>query len=478
MAMGSRSNGKGRIRQPKSGIRREPAGVFAMLLGAGLLLSACAGPGDTAPADSSAVQDASGVKLRVVTMFGGTDSNAPVYERITKEFLDAHPEVSLEDDSGTSDEQWKASVAAAFSAGDEPDVLQFFTDATADQLVAMDKFVSIDQIRSAYPDYAADIYPWALQQVANSDGVERAVPTTGYWEGLYCNKELFEKYHIELPRDWASFEAAVKAFRQNGILPVACSLGNVPHYWMEYLLLYTEGADAYQQNWTKATPEQVQALSLFQTLRDMGAFPENTDTISNDYAQELFRTKQAAMILEGNWYLSAITDVQHTTVIPFPGVPQQNAADRTVVGGMTSGFYITKRAWKDPARQKAAVAFVRAHTSQAAVQKYWEYGGGITTAATRVTEQGSRSPLATAARNYMQGASQIVLSTDSRMAPRAYRELIAGITKVSSGASAAELAENVAGLNAENSPDLSSAGSSTVQPAAGESTEQSETSQK
>ena len=186
------------------------------------LVLACTACGDNTPkAETSSARE---VTLRVVTMFGGTDPNAPVYEKIMADFLDTHPNISIEDNSDTSDEQWKASVAASFSAGDEPDVLQFFTDATADQLIDMDKFVSIKEIQQIYPSYAADTYTWALKQVANRDGVERAVPTTGFWEGLYCNQDLFDRYDIPLPSDWDSFACAVEKFRAQGMIPVACSL--------------------------------------------------------------------------------------------------------------------------------------------------------------------------------------------------------------------------------------------------------------
>ncbi|MCH4192466.1 MAG: extracellular solute-binding protein [Butyrivibrio sp.] len=405
-------------------------------------VSAC-GRQQAASAEVSSVP----VTLHVVTMFGGTDPNAPVYEQISEEFQKHHPEIVISDESGISSEQWKASVVARFSAGDEPDVLQFFTDATADQLVAMDKFVTLSEIRAAYPEYAADTYEWALSQVANSDGVERAVPTTGYWEGLYCNLELFEEYDIPLPTDWTSFADAVSRFREKKIIPVACALSSVPHYWMEYLLLYSAGTDLYTRTWTTVPQEYVNGLRMFQTLRQMGAFPEDADTISNEYAQTLFEDKKAAMILEGNWYLPAIRDQDHTTVIAFPGVPQQKAKAGTVVGGMTSGFYISRRAWNDPDKRDAAVAFVMANTDKDAVQRYWEHGGGSATAAVKVIRRQMATPLSESAERYIRSAPETVLSTDSRMAPRAYRELIAGILNVSDGSSPEQLLEKVTRLN-------------------------------
>ena len=125
-------------------------------------------------------------------MFGGTDPNKETYDAINQEVMDQYDYITIEDNSQTSDEEWKAQVNADFSVGNEPDVIQFFTDATADSIIATDKLVSIEDIRAEYPDYAKDTLDSALSAAANTDGVERAVPTTGYWEGLYCNKDLFD----------------------------------------------------------------------------------------------------------------------------------------------------------------------------------------------------------------------------------------------------------------------------------------------
>ena len=389
------------------------------------------------------------VTIRVVTMFGGTDKSAQVYQSIKEEYLQEYPNVRIMDESRTSDEEWKNSVAADFCAGNEPDVLQFFTDATADRLVATGKFVTIEQIQEEYPEYAQDTKYSALLQAANSDGVERAVPTTGYWEGLYCNVDLFEKYGIPLPDDWESMMYAIEEFQKNDIIPIACSLTNVPHYWLEYLLLYSSGMNGYVKRYTTAPEEWVRGLETFQTLRDAGAFPKNTDTVNNDYVTELFRGKKAAMLLEGSWYLASVRDQEHTVVIPFPGVEQQKTEKNMIVGGMTTGFYITKKAWDDPKRRDAAVHFVMAHTSQDAVQRYWESGGAVATAATEVTPMEKLTPLAESARKYVDSAAGTVLPTDTRMKPAAYTKLISGILNVSAGGSAEELLAEVLELNKE-----------------------------
>lgn len=381
------------------------------------------------------------VTLKTVSMFGGTDPNKETYDAINQEIMDQYDYITIEDNSQTSDEEWKAQVNADFSVGNEPDVIQFFTDATADSIIATDKLVSIEDIRAEYPDYAKDTLDSALSAAANTDGVERAVPTTGYWEGLYCNKDLFDQYNLELPTDWASMEKAIKTFKDNGIIPIACSLNNVPHYWIEFLMLYSAGVDEYTSIPTTAPEGWVKGIEMFKTLRDMGAFPEDTDTVDDAYTGQLFRDKKAAMQLDGSWYAGNIEDTDNTVVVAFPGVPDQKAEANTIVGGISSGFYITKKAWDDPDKRDAAVKFVMAHTCQAGVQRYWEATGAVSQAAVEVTPVDGASPFAQSIAAYTSSASAIVSPTDSRIGD-AYKTLVSEIVKVSTGAMSAEDAIN------------------------------------
>ncbi len=388
------------------------------------------------------------VTLATMSMFGGTDPNAGNYQTINEEFMKENPYITLEDDSQTSDQDWKTKIAADFAVGNEPDVIQYFTDANASDVLAADKFVSIDEIRAEYPDYAKDTLDTALKAAANPDGVERAVPTTGYWEGLFCNKDLFDQYSLELPTDWDKMLKAINTFKTNGIVPIAVSLNNVPHYWVEFLMLSAAGPESYTTVPDKAPEDWAKGLSMFKTLRDMGAFPEDTDTIDNDLAGELFKNKQAAMQLDGSWYAGGIPDQENTAVVAFPVIPGGKAASGAMVGGISSGFYITKKAWEDPDKRDAAVKFVMAHTNKESVAKYW---GGNGQAACAVEPVADMTPLGISGLNYYSSAAaSISAPTDSRLSQEAYNTLIAGIVGVSTGdVDPTELLNEVLSINAK-----------------------------
>ncbi len=397
--------------------------------------------GDTNEGQVATTEDTSKknpVTIKTVSMFGGTDPNAVVYEAVNEEFAKEYDYITIEDNSQSSDEDWKASVAADFAVGNEPDVIQFFTDATANTILATDKFVTLDEIRAEYPEYAQDTMDSALDAVTNPDGVKRAVPTTGYWEGLYCNKDLFDKYGVALPTDWDSFVTAINAFKENGIIPIACSLNNVPHYWVEYLMLYASGSENYTSVPDKAPAEWVKGLETFKTLRDMGAFPEDTDTVDDAYIGQLFRDKKAAMQLDGSWFAGGVTDTENTVVIAFPGIEEQKAEAGAMVGGISSGFYITKKAWEDPDKRDAAVKFVEAHTCKSAVQRYWEAGGAISKAAVQVDAIDGMTNLAYSALEYTNAATSINAPTDSRLGQEPYAIITSNIVKISTGAVSVE----------------------------------------
>lgn len=407
-------------------------------------------PSDTTAATENASEGADGgaaeapasgeeVTLKTVSMFGGTDPNASVYEEIMAQFQKDNPNVKIEDNSATADNEWKASVTADFSVGNEPDVLQFFTDAQANNIVATDKLVSIEEIRAEYPDYAKDTLDTALAGVTNLDGVQRAVPTTGFAEVLYCNKDLFDKYNLELPTDWASLTTAVKTFKENGVIPIAVSLNNMPHYWIEAFVLYSAGLESYQSLPETAPAEWVSALENFKTLRDMGAFPEDTDTVDNDYVGELFRNKEAAMQYDGTWYAGSIEDKDNTVAVAFPGVENQKAEAGSLTSGFSSGFYITRKAWEDPAKRDAAVKFVMAQTSKDAIAKYWAKGGYVNKCATEVSTTETLTPLAQSIADVNAAAgNNFAGPIDSRMDTEAFTNIVNSICDISTGAASAE----------------------------------------
>lgn len=411
-------------------------------------LASCSGGGS----DSG---DSKKTTIKVVTMFGGTDPNVKTYNKIIKQFEKDHPDVKIEDNSATSTEDWKAQVAADFSVGNEPDVLQFFTDANGDAIYKAKQFVSVEEIQKKYPEYAADILPEALEAVTRKEDKKAyAVPTTGYYEGLFCNKDLFEQYNLELPTDWEKFTTAIRTFHENDVIPVSASLMEVPHYWIEHLILSEGGISEHKKNPTDKAPDSwVKGLDYFKTLRDMNAFPVDTDSIKDAAAGDYFKQGKSAMQLDGSWFANGLTgedmvaNQDNVTILPVPTVPGGKKNESDIITGFSTGFHITKSAWDDSKKQKAAVEFVMANTSTDAIAEYWQ-GAGTPAAACEVPE--GLSALLNDGATLASQASGTDSAIDSRLKPEAWKTLTGEISAISSGKKTAEdVLKEVVKINAE-----------------------------
>jgi len=261
----------------------------------------------------------------------------------------------VEDNSSTSDESWKASVLSDFAAGNEPDILFFFA-CSADSAPILRKMVPISEINAAYPDLALP----ESGILREADGNVYAIPLRPYFEGLFVNTDLFEQYGAPLPDTWEHLEVAIAIFNAAGVVPIAVSLSDIPHYLAECAVLAASTPEAFTARPTTLdeVPESWhRGMALIRRLYTLGAFPENALSTSEAVTSELFRQKQAAMQIDGSWFVNSLPAESMDTTVIMP-MPSLDGEGRAIIGGVSMGFYLTRRVWDDPTRRDAAVALL------------------------------------------------------------------------------------------------------------------------
>ena len=403
---------------------------FSIIISMVLLAAAAAGCGDR-PAATPAPSGPPAVTIRTVSMFGGTDPAAAAYQQLIKDFQAAYPAVTVTDESAAADEMWKARVATDFSSDNDPDVVLYFTGADAKQLIDNGRVVDVGTIKAAYPDYARDITGLAMEFMMEPNGKAYAVPVRGFFEGLYCNKDLFDKYNLPLPTTWSNLLAAVNVFSGKGIVPIAASFSDVPHYWIEHLVLSAGGYDDHHINpQGKAPASWEAALGYLRELYEMGAFPKDVNATTNDIAGSLFKDKKAAMQLDGSWFLNGIPDQENTVIVPFPVVPNGRKDRTDIIGGFSSGFYISAKAWSDPARREAAVRFVMFMTSKESIMTLCDSSG---TPAANIALPDTMTSLQKEGLTLAANAGRVDMPIDSRMSKEAWTYLVSMAGQVAAG---------------------------------------------
>ena len=294
---------------------------------------------------------AEGVTLRTVSCFAGEDVAATTYAELLRTYEEQTGNV-VEDVSATSDESWKARVLSDFAVGNEPDVLFFFA-CSGDSAPILRKMVPIAEINAAYPQ----LQLMESEALRESDGVIYAIPARPYYEGLFVNTDLFEQYSLPLPDTWAHLEEAVAGFAAAGVTPIAVSFSDIPHYLAECAVLACATPEEYGARPARSedVPQSwLDGMALIRRLYELGAFPADALNTSESRTSQMFRDKQAAMQFDGSWFANTIPAGNMDTVAVLP-VPRFEGEGGAVIGGVSMGFYLTRRAWDDPDRRDAAV---------------------------------------------------------------------------------------------------------------------------
>ena len=320
---------------------------------------------------------AQNVTLNVVTSYGGDDGNRANFEAAVSEY-EAQTGNKVNDGSATSNEEWKARVLTDFETGSEPDVLFFFTNADAEPFISAGKVVSIDEIRAEYPDYATNMKDSML--AVASDGKKYAVPSYGYWENMFVNKSVLDACGIEVPGPdytWDQFLADCQTILDNGYTPIACSLVEVPHYWFEFVVMNNGNLANHLEVPASmddpAAAKWVAGLNDIKDLYERGFFPKNTLTATDAETVAMFGEGEAAFLIDGSWKVGYFTgnheDTLEDYVISYvPGKGERPASD--AIGGISMGYFITRKAWEDPAKREAAVEFVSYLTSDDVLSRF------------------------------------------------------------------------------------------------------------
>ena len=327
---------------------------------------------------------ADGVPLNVTTTFAGTESNVENYQNVIKDW-EASTGNTVSDSSATADETMKARVITDFETGSEPDVLFYFNGNDSNPFVEAGKVVSIDTIREQYPDYAANMKDDMIP-ASPADGVKYAVPFYGYWEGLFVNKAVCEAAGIEIPgadTTWDQFLEDCQKIKDAGYTPIAASLAGEPHSWFEFSI-YNHTTPATHATVPEAVDDEagkawVAGLNDIKDLYEKGYFSENTNTATADEVFQSFIDGKAAFYVDGSWKMGGIAeatdDIDNFTVTYIPSENDRKSTD--IIGGLSSGWYITTKAWEDEEKRDAAVSLVEAFINDETTS---EFAGTATTA--------------------------------------------------------------------------------------------------
>lgn len=319
----------------------------------------------TAPAS-----EAKKYSIRVQSTFTGEDPYTPVWQQALKDFQAKYPNITVVDEAtSAAGDAFKTKINTDFASGNEPDVAFAFNSTTSKPIVDTGKVISWEDELKADPTWAANFSQASLDAAKYSDGKVYALPWIGFYEAMFVNNDVFKNNGLEIPKTWDDILKAIPVLNAKQITPIALS-SDEPHYFIEYLLLKMGGPEghknAFDASWAPA-------LKLTKELYDKKAFTPDYVTLKQTSAATLFAQKKAAMWVTGSWSKGQITDLENTSVVPFPTLTGGKDDPTDIIGGVGSGWYVTKAL--NDSKDGSAMKLVKFMTQPEELAKFIKVAG-------------------------------------------------------------------------------------------------------
>ncbi len=226
------------------------------------------------------------------------------------------PGLSIELEGVKDDVNRDQKLPADFAAGSPPSIFDLFggtdTQKYAKTGLLLDLTPILDEL--GIKDKFANLSEFTV------DGKIYGLPRAGFAEAFFYNKKLFQENNVQVPTTWEEFLQVCETFKAKGITPIAFASKDA---WAANMMLNTAfyrtaGPDIAKKlaNGTKkwTDPDMKQGFELYKTILDKGYTTKDSLALGYSEQQNQFKAGDAAMMFDGSWANSAVTDPEKSTI--------------------------------------------------------------------------------------------------------------------------------------------------------------------
>ncbi len=309
------------------------------------------------------------VTLSIYTQYADDDTKVP-YDYAVEQLKEAYPNVELNLVVQAQDDGQTLKTLAA--TGQLPDIYQASTDIINTFRESNQIMVLNDVAQST--GFLDKLYEANKDLAYAEDGNIYAFPFSGQEYVLwYYNKALFEENNLEVPETYDDLMNCIEVFKSKGITPLALfgqEGWNTAAAYDVIATRYTDGGIKALDEGSASITDQayMDAAKEMEELVAAGLFQESATTTNYDQASEMFLSGQAAMFINGQWYIEDATAALGDNVdwMFYPAADAASyEAGKSVFsgGGSASGFAV------NPDSENAALA---AEVAEFITEKYCE----------------------------------------------------------------------------------------------------------
>lgn len=301
--------------------------------------------------------------IRFMSSWGGIDNKSYALEQLIKEFNEQNPDIYVINES-ISGEDFLFNLKTDFASNNPPDVFGLWPGSDLQKLIDLGKIADLKEIYLSDKEWQSRFNPKIQEKYFKGKKIY-SIPFEVVYEGLFINKELFQRYRIKVPENMDELFYAIESFNRVGIVPIAYN-STAEGSFIYQNLIAAIGGNKIEVDNKLLEESMISSMKIMVDLYNKNAFPKNFYVLDDHSRNQLFINKEAAMIVQGSWFLSReMEESNDIDFIPFPVVNGRKA----VIKGIGNGnFHITNKTFANEKKRMAALKFLKFLTSQ----RSWE----------------------------------------------------------------------------------------------------------
>ena len=146
------------------------------------------------------------------------EEQAPQVYAVVQAYMDKNPNVTIELQGTSSDEQIRNIKMAA--QNDSLPELFWMEQGGAVELAEAGCLADLTEDIMGDEDFVNGFLPGMLDSL-KMDGKVYGIPCELQSNGIWINKALFDEYGLEMPQSYEDFIECAKVFKENGVIPMA-----------------------------------------------------------------------------------------------------------------------------------------------------------------------------------------------------------------------------------------------------------------
>lgn len=333
--------------------KKKLAAVLAVVM-AGTALSGCGGSGS-----GETSGDGSSNKLSIMCWMNENDF-APVLEGFKK----AHPDIEVDFQNVPNEgNQYQQKLNLLANSEELPDV--YWINSPIDNFAKngyMKDITDMDIVQKL-PDTYREAYTY--------EGKVYAYAPDSWVGGMFYNKDLYEKYGFEPPKNWGEFLEQAKAFQKDGIKPIAMAgtqLNDLVVWLHNTENVAKDDTLDEQMNKGEKTYSEIYKGVLdrwYEDCVESGIITQDMIGITDEQRLDEFASGKAAATLTGAWAITSIMEKNpdmNMGIIPYVGTE----GNEYTMGAVNIGIAISPNA----KNQANAEEFLKYMGSEEGMKEY------------------------------------------------------------------------------------------------------------